>query len=369
LKLKNVENKPKQLLLSDIISEKMDQRKLAKESREQRALARDKRKEKALLCTTTAMDLVECNFVDWSNHDEESVYFSFTDNMYITVDIMNNDSKNDIIDEIIIQKDECFRAVTENVPLNFTAALKDPVWGDAARKEFNTIMVETKAIVEIDQHIARQHINNGADVLRMIAVYEEKMKEGELVRKVRLVADGRNHHHHGPTYSPTPSREELLVLLHLFASKQYDFFHIDEQRAFLNARKQDHYKTFAKFSGDTKFYDIVGAVYGTKTASRDYQDLVASRMINLNFKRLHMCSCIYYKYNNIDKTVIFVYDYVDDFICGGNSTTATLNFINEFRTMVNTTEPELNPKLVLGMELDDYNEDNRTIAITMKKKN
>jgi len=88
----------------------------------------------------------------------------------------------------------------------------------------------------------------------MIPVYEEKIKNGKLVRKVRLVADGRFHHKHGNTYSPTPSREELFILLHIFATYDMDYYFIDEVRAFLNAKKRDTNITLARFSGDPKYY-------------------------------------------------------------------------------------------------------------------
>ena len=64
------------------------------------------------------------------------------------------------------------RAVTENIPKNFTAALQDPIWGAPARTEFDTIIVDTKAVVEINRDIARSHIENGAEVLRMMPVQE-----------------------------------------------------------------------------------------------------------------------------------------------------------------------------------------------------
>ena len=39
-------------------------------------------------------------------------------------------------------------------------------------------MVETKAVVECDQEkIAKAHVTNGAEVLRMLAVYKEKRQE------------------------------------------------------------------------------------------------------------------------------------------------------------------------------------------------
>ena len=42
-------------------------------------------------------------------------------------------------------------------------------------------------------------------------VYEEKIKDGKVVHNVRLVVNGKHHTQHGPTYSPTPSRQEFLV--------------------------------------------------------------------------------------------------------------------------------------------------------------
>jgi hypothetical protein len=61
------------------------------------------------------------------------------------------------------------------VPRNFTAALHDPVWGDAARKELHTVTEATGAMIKVDAEIAKDHIRQGADVLRMISVYEEKV--------------------------------------------------------------------------------------------------------------------------------------------------------------------------------------------------
>ena len=70
-------------------------------------------------------------------------------------------------------------------------------------------------------------------------------KEGKLVRKVRLVVNGKHHNKHGSTYASTPSREEFLILMHLFAVFDYDFYHIDENCAFLNAPNLDQIKTIA----------------------------------------------------------------------------------------------------------------------------
>jgi len=114
-------------------------------------------------------------------------------------------------------------------PKNFTAALQDPVRGAPARIEFDTIIVDTKAVVEINRDIAKSHIEFEAEVLRMMPMpmYEEKIKNGQLMQIIRLVADGRFRLKHGNTYSPTPSREELYIILHIFAANDMEYYFIE----------------------------------------------------------------------------------------------------------------------------------------------
>jgi len=103
-------------------------------------------------------------------------------------------------------------------------------------------------MVEVNAEVARDCIDNHqADLMYLFPVYEEKLKEGEWVYKVRLVADGRTHHHAGETYSATPSREELFILMHIIAALDWDYAHIDEIRAFLEAPYQGEKKAFVKF--------------------------------------------------------------------------------------------------------------------------
>ena len=183
----------------------------------------------------------------------------------------------------------------------------------------------------------------------MHPVYEEKLKEGKVVRKVRLVINGCNHTKHGNTYSPTPSREEFLILLHIIATLDFDYWHLDEKRAFLTAEKTDKYITLARILGDPNYYEILKAVYGLKTSSHDYQQKVIARMTQLGFTRLHICSSIFYKYENGQLCIVF--DYVDDFVFTGNDNTFTLALITEFRKLAQTTEPDMNATNLLGMEI------------------
>jgi hypothetical protein len=185
------------------------------------------------------------------------------------------------------------------------------------------------------------------------------------VRKVRLVADGRQHKVHGPTYAATPSREELFFLLHMFATNDMDYYFTDEHRAFLSADRTDKNLIFAKFSGDPKFYEIVNALYGMKTASRDHQQGVCKKLESLGFQRMEMCSCIYKSEG--DGYLILVYVYVDDFIFGGTCNDGNLSKIAAFRQLAQTSEPELNAPVLLGMEIV-RDKEKRIILVSMKKK-
>ncbi len=89
--------------------------------------------------------------MDSSNHteDTDAFYFSFQDNAYIQI------VSEALADTTCV---EGFRAITKNVPKPFPQALRDPVWSEPARLEFETILTSTKSLVRMDTALARQHI-------------------------------------------------------------------------------------------------------------------------------------------------------------------------------------------------------------------
>jgi hypothetical protein len=189
--------------------------------------------------------------------------------------------------------EEGFKAVTKDVPKSWKEALRSPIWGPASRSEFEE--VHSKVLVNVDRETADELIKNGADVITLFPVYEEKIRDGLTVRKVRLVGDGRTHYSAGKTYAATPSREELLIMVHAIGHNDWEWVHIDEKRAFLNAPRQDEAPILAKLRGVGEFYRVFGALYGLKTSTLDHQVLAAERLKTQGFKRLGMCSCVYIK--------------------------------------------------------------------------
>ena len=327
-------------------------------SREARLKNRaDRRNEQANIADTN-VELETACLADWSTYENSTMFWSWSETSFIEVENYNPDLVcNDI--------EEGFRAVTDNVPKTYAQALVHPKWGAAARKEWDTL-TSTKAIVEVDMNMAIDAIKNlGADLVLLFPVYEEKVKEGEIVYKVRLVGDGRTHHNAGNTYSATPSREEFLIVLHVIASLGWVYAHVDEIRAFLNAGYKGKNKVFTKFRGENKYYEVLGALYGLKTSPKDYQDTVADRLVSLGYTRLHMCGCIYLGISGTD--IVIIYDYVDDFVFAGSSRAVVQAKIDEMRVVTSTTEPIWDAAIILGMELS-RNYEKKIISVKMQSK-
>ena len=69
---------------------------------------------------TDTVELETCCLADWSTHDNECVYWSWTDFSYVQVlpEVPDDTEKNVEVG---------FRAVTEGVPKSFETALQHPV--------------------------------------------------------------------------------------------------------------------------------------------------------------------------------------------------------------------------------------------------
>jgi len=316
-------------------------------------------KRKELISRAEEIEEFAC-FADWCNHDETSHYYSYHEQAFFAISEEQTSEKNLDIEEVC-------RAVTANVPKSFSEALEHPVWGDAARAEFNTL-ITTKAIVEVSSDDAKSALNTGeADLVILFPVYEAKMRDGEIVYKVRLVGNGKTHYGAGHTYAATPSREELLILLHIIALFNWEYVHIDEKRAFLSAMYNGGKPVYTKLQGraNSTYYQVLGALYGLKTSPKDYQEKVSTRFEALGYKRLTMCTCIYIISTEEHLTIVYVF--VDDFIFTGSNRAEINRRVEEFRLQTATTEPDWNAKCLLGVEVERIR-DYRAICCTFTSK-
>ena len=308
----------------------------------------------------------EC-YASWTALTPASMYYSFTTNSYLQVVSEGELPDNTVIDidPSKSNHDVAFVAVTKDVPKTFQEALKHPIWGTPARTEWMQF-TETNAVVEVDPEMAYQEIRNKtAQLVILFPVYESKIKDGKEVLKVRLVGDGSRQQTLENTFAATPSREELLLLLQIAASLGWKLVHLDEIRAFLNAKKKSQEKIFAKFRKDSKIYLVINALYGLKGSPRDYQLTVRERLISMGFTNLISSQCLYIYQENEEMIVIYVY--VDDFIVTGTDEDTLDHIVQQTRIQASTTSPIIDPPAILGMEIK-RNKDTKTIEITMKKK-
>ena len=125
--------------------------------------------------------------------NEQVYFYSFKQNAYLLFDSSDPLPQDRSDSSAALRED--FHAIEDNVPKSFVKAFLDTEWDTPARSKLNTIVEENNASVRIDPELTRQHIRDGAEVLYMHPVYDEKLKEGKVVRKVRLVIDGRNNRH------------------------------------------------------------------------------------------------------------------------------------------------------------------------------
>ena len=116
--------------------------------------------------------------------NEQVYFYSFKQNAYLLFDSSDPLPQDRADSSAALRED--FHAIEDNVPKSFVKAFLDTEWDAPARSKLNTIVEENNVIVRIDPELTRQHIRDGA---------EEKLKEGKVVRKVRLVIDGRNNRH------------------------------------------------------------------------------------------------------------------------------------------------------------------------------
>ena len=299
--------------------------------------------------------------LDWSKFEEENMMYDTWKNEVL---IIGEEEDEDIGREESIREVgiDAYVVVKVAVPKNFKLALTDPIWGEAARSEFNTLTTVMGTLIKIRKEDAYMLRQGGADRVILFPIYEKKIKEGQEILKVRLVCNGRTQFGAGQTYSPTPTRCEFFILLHIIAALRWYFVHLDETRAFLSARYSGKKKVIAQVSGMDESFDILGALYGLRTSPRDYRMAVLKRLKEMGFRQAQTSSCIF---TNCKGVVVF--DFVDDFVMGGKDKVEVEEVVNQYRTLATTTEPIWDPQIVLGHELT-RNLERREITVSLKGK-
>jgi hypothetical protein len=143
------------------------------------------------------------------------------------------------------------------------------------------------------------------------------------------------------------------MFIDMIARQEWEWCHVDENRAFLNADRQDQIPMYARLKGEKDWFQIIRALYGLKTSTRDHSIAAAVRLEKLGFVRRGMCTNIFEKFALTDegKAIhVIVYQYVDDYFFAGNTREAVERCVKAFRSVVATSEPAFDPEKGLGME-------------------
>ena len=146
-------------------------------------------------------------------------------------------------------------------------------------------------------------------------VFAHKMdKDGNVVRyKARLVARGFNQkkgRDYFDTYSPTPTKETLRILLAIANKRGYHMLQSDVNTAFLNAPLKE--EIYVNIDGD--IFKLHKAMYGLKQASRNWNKMLDAYLREIGFIPNKADPCLYKK----DKDT-YLLVYVDDIILAGPS--------------------------------------------------
>jgi hypothetical protein len=288
----------------------------------------------------------------WVDVHSERYYMSMQTGDYFLVpnhcDIPEADQVETYPHELDPSHEFGFVQVRTGVPRSYPEALRDPDWGEAAQAEWQKL-AETRCLVLANPELAREAIRNGATLVNLFPIYEKKIKENREVNAVRLVADGRCQKGFANTFAPTPAKEELLVLLHLAATYDWDIVHLDEVRAYLQADYTGEKPAFARVKGDPNHYSVLKSLYGLPLSGRAHSDLVSKRIKALGYTQLGMCRCIYTKY--IEDELVIFFHHSDDFIMTGSHRAIIEVEVLALREVVNTTPPAWDPTRVLGYTL------------------
>ncbi|SGY29905.1 BQ5605_C002g01094 [Microbotryum silenes-dioicae] len=207
------------------------------------------------------------------------------------------------------------------IPKTFDEAMKSPY-----RNHWIEAMVSE--LLQFDHHGVFQEVtwHEGIRVLGTIWVYNIKRDaNGKIIRfKARLVAQGfaqRPGVDYHDTYAPVARSSTILFLIALAAAQGLHLEQFDFDCAFLNGKMtEDVYVRYPKgWNGPKspgKCLKLVGSMYGTKQAPREWYRAVNDLLVSRGYMRATADACLYIKHSGTSFAIITLY--VDDGLIASN---------------------------------------------------
>ena len=157
---------------------------------------------------------------------------------------------------------------------------------------------EKQVLKPISRHefeiIQRNNKNIKILATRMIVtVKEDNSLKARLVAKGYLQKAGENFFQ---TFSPVVDRSSVMTLLGVAAIEGLDLFSLDVSQAFLQANMDE--EVYIKYNSE--IYKLEKALYGTKQASRAWNEEITQSLIKYGLKQSITDPCMFSKYNQIN---------------------------------------------------------------------
>jgi hypothetical protein len=109
-----------------------------------------------------------------------------------------------------------------------------------------------------------------------------------------------------------------------------------EDRAFLNADRQDKIPIYARVKGSKDLFQILRTLCGVKKSTRDHAVSAAMRLEAMGFKRMGMCTNIFekvIKHEDGSTHRILVYQYIDDYFFTGSLKELLEREVSHFKSL------------------------------------
>ena len=127
----------------------------------------------------------------------------------------------------------------------------------------------------------------------IVTVKEDNSLKARLVAKGYLQKAGENFFQ---TFSPVVDRSSVMTLLGVAAIEGLDLFSLDVSQAFLQANMDE--EVYIKYNSE--IYKLEKALYGTKQASRAWNEEITQSLIKYGLKQSITDPCMFSKYNQIN---------------------------------------------------------------------
>lgn len=208
--------------------------------------------------------------------------------------------------------------INQSIPSTVQEALNSGernYWKEAMDDEYKALM-ENNAWVLVNKP-------NSQKIVQCKWVFTVKDDvTGKKRYKARLVAKGFTQQFgvdYNETFSPVVRNSTLKLLFALSVMLNLSIDHVDVSTAFLNGELTENiymYQPEGFVYDNNKVCLLKKAIYGLKQASRVWNKKVESILLKAGYKQSKFESCVYIKC--VDKCIMFVAVYVDDFLIFSN---------------------------------------------------